>query len=68
MGRNDAGVDVQRARAPHPLELLFLEGAQDLGLQPERQVADLVQKERSQMRHLEPPQLPPDGPVKAPFS
>ena len=53
---------MQRARAPHPLELLFLERAQDLGLQPERQVTNLVQEERSPVRHLEPSQLPPDGP------
>ena len=59
--RHDAGVDVQRAGAADPLELLRFERAQDLGLQPERQIADLVEEQRAAVRHLEPARLAADG-------
>ena len=60
-GRHDANIDAQRTGAARSFELLLLERAQDLGLQPERQIADLIQEERSPVCRLEPPWLPPDG-------
>jgi len=42
---------------PRPLEPLQLERAQDLGLQPWRQVTNLVEEQRAAVRHLELAQL-----------
>ena len=42
----------QRLHAAHALELLLLDQAQDLGLQRQRQVADLVQEQRAVVGHL----------------
>ena len=50
---DDAHVDLQRRRAADALEALLLERAQDLGLQRQRQVADLVEEQRAAMRQLE---------------
>jgi hypothetical protein len=41
------------ACAAHPLELTLLENAQKLRLQIERQVADLVEKQRTSVGQLE---------------
>ena len=50
---DDAHVDVHRARAAQPLELSFLQHAQQLGLQLERQLADFVEEERAAVGELE---------------
>src|SRR5262245_65801853 len=55
---DDPGVDVQRRCAAHSLEPLFLERPKNLRLQAEWQVADLVEKQRASMRHLESTRLP----------
>ena len=51
--RDDADVDLQRARAADALERFLLERAKDLGLQRQRQIADLVEEQRAAMRQLE---------------
>ena len=54
IGRGDhTGVDGERRRAADPLETTLLEEAQQLGLQLERQLADLVEKERPAVRRLD---------------
>jgi hypothetical protein len=44
---------VKRLRTADTLELLLLEGAKDLGLEREWQIADLVEEERAAMGQLE---------------
>jgi hypothetical protein len=61
---NDADVDVERLRAADTLEPLFLERAENLCLQPERQVPDLVEKQRAPVREFKPPGLPGGGPCE----
>src|SRR5262249_56809617 len=58
-----AGPHVRRGRAgpADALERLLLEDAQQLGLQLERQVADLVEEERAAVRELEAPDALGDG-------
>ena len=51
--RDDPHVDLKRRRAADPLEALLFERAQNLGLQRQRQIADLVEEQRAAMRHLE---------------
>ena len=51
-GRDDTNVNASGACAAEPLELLFLENTQELGLQFERQVADFVEKQRSCVGHV----------------
>src|SRR5439155_12540736 len=55
--REDAYVDRPRFRPSDPADLLVLQHAQELGLQAERQVADLVEEQRAAVRHLEQPGL-----------
>src|SRR5262249_2185887 len=50
---DQAHIDLQRLGAPQALELLLLENAQELGLQFERDVADLIQKQRAVVGELE---------------
>ena len=52
-GGEDAHVDLDRAVAAHRLEAAFLQHAQQLGLQLERQLADLVEEQGAAVRHLE---------------
>ena len=61
-GRDHAHVDLDRPGAPQPLELARLQHAQQLGLHLERQLADLVEKERRAVRDLEAPDLARQGP------
>src|SRR5688572_13814460 len=58
---NDAHVNVKQLRAADPLEPPLFDRAQDLRLQRERQIADLVQKQRTFVRDLELPRLARDG-------
>ena len=51
--RDDADIDVDRARAAQPLDLALLQHAEQLGLELERQLADLVEQNRSPVRQLE---------------
>jgi len=56
VGRGDhAHVHATRLRRPDPLELAFLQHAEELGLQLERKVADFVQEDRAAVGQLEPP-------------
>ena len=59
---------LHRAVAPHRLERPLLEHAQQLGLQLERQLADLVEQQRAAVGHLEAPGAVRVAPVKAPFT
>ncbi len=59
--RDQPHVDLYRRRSADALEAPFLESAEDLGLQRERQVANLVEEERAAMRHLELARLARDG-------
>jgi hypothetical protein len=43
---------------PHPLELLRLEDAQQLGLRGRRQLPDFIQEDGPMMRQLESPEPP----------
>src|SRR6478736_2487859 len=54
-------------RAAQPLELLLLQHAEQLGLQTERDIADLVEKQRAVIRHLEAPDLLRDGAGECPL-
>ena len=47
-------------RAADALDLALLDGAQQLGLQVEAQVADLVEEQRAAGGHLELAELLPD--------
>ncbi len=52
-GRDDAHVGLDRLVAAEPLEALFLEQPQHLGLRGQRHVADLVEEDRALMGLLE---------------
>src|SRR5262249_53223175 len=52
-GRNHANVGLDDPIAPPPLEALFLQETQDLGLRQGRHVADLVEEERAAVALLE---------------
>ncbi len=52
---DDADVDLDVARLAEPPDRLLLEHAQELHLQPERQLADLVEEERAAVGFLEEP-------------
>jgi hypothetical protein len=51
-GGDHSHVDVMRAAAAQPLELLFLQNAQKFRLQGQRQVPDFVQKESAGICHF----------------
>ena len=55
--RDDAHVGLARARLAQPLELTFLQEAQQLGLQAGGQLADLVEEQRAALGGLDPPRL-----------
>ena len=54
-GRNDPNVDPRVARATDALDLVALDGAQDLGLQVEAELANLVEEDCSARSRLEGP-------------
>ncbi len=66
-GRDQPKIHPPGLGAPHPVELLLLNEPQDLGLQGERQVPDLVQKQGAPLGHLDPPELPGAGPGEGPL-
>ena len=51
--RDDADVHLQKGGAADALEPLLFERAEDLGLQRQRQIANLVEKQRPAVRELE---------------
>ena len=61
-GGNHAHVDcVRTATAPQPFDLVFLQRAQQLGLQFERQITNLVEEQRAAVGGLKPAVRPRDG-------
>src|SRR5215475_10859234 len=58
---NQSDVHANGPRAPEAFELLFLKHSKQLGLKFQRNVADLIQKQRTFMREFEPPDLLRDG-------
>ena len=52
-GGDNADVDLDRSVAAEPLDALGLDGAQHLGLQRQRHLADLVEEDGAALRHLE---------------
>src|SRR6201993_1829309 len=61
---NQTHVDVMGASASQALELLFLQNAQKLRLQAERQVTDFVQEESAVISHFESANFLCHGPGK----
>src|SRR6266850_5497671 len=53
-GGDETDVRVYGSRAPQALEFLLLEHAQELRLQPRRNIADLIQKQRAVVGEFEP--------------
>ena len=64
--RYQTDVDTNGAVAPQPLELLLLQDAQQLGLQLERNVADLIEEQGALVRQFEPADLLCDGARESP--
>ena len=60
-GGDDAHIDGNALRAAEPVDLTFLEHAQQLDLHFWRQVADLVEEDGRVVRQFEPPDLARDG-------
>ena len=60
-GGDEAHVDGDGPRAAEALDLALLQGAQQFGLQVERQLAHLVEKERAFVRQLQAADLARDG-------
>src|SRR5438093_1379639 len=60
-------VDANGSRAPQALELLFLQDAQQFGLQLAGNVADFVEKKRALVGQLESADLLGDGASERPF-
>src|SRR5262249_27849536 len=52
-GRDDPGVDPDRARAAHALELARFQKVKELAVEPRRNVSDLIQERRSSGSCLE---------------
>ena len=65
---NDADVDLDRLAAADRLDGAFLQRAQQLYLRRQRQLADLVEKQRAAGGFDELAHVPSVAPVKAPFS
>src|SRR5882757_6408546 len=59
--RNPAHVDLDRPRTPEPLEFLLLQHAKEFRLHLERELPDLVEKQRSTVGQLEAANLLRDG-------
>src|SRR6476660_6615258 len=56
-GSHQAHIDLDRLATAEPFELLFLQHAQQLRLELQRNVSHLVQKQRALVRHLETARL-----------
>src|SRR5204862_323005 len=61
-GGDDADIHALCAVAPEALEFLFLQNAQQFGLEVERKVADFIKKERAAVGQFEAADLLIDGP------
>jgi hypothetical protein len=66
-GGDQAGVGAPGAGAAQALELLLLQDAQELGLHLERELADLIEKERAMVSQLEAAEALRHGPGKGAF-
>ncbi len=60
-GGNDADVDLDRLGAANAVDLAFLNGAQELGLQARIHLADFVQQQGAAIGFLELADAPGDG-------
>ena len=60
-GRDDADVDLDRLGAADAVDLAFLDGAQQLGLQARVHLADFVEQQRAAIGFLELADAPRDG-------
>ncbi len=58
---DDADIDLDRLGAADAVDLAFLDGAQQLGLQPRIHFADFVQQQRAAIGFLEFADAPGDG-------
>jgi hypothetical protein len=65
-GGHDAHIHLHGLVVAHPLQFAALDKAQQLGLQAQRHLADLVQKQRASVGGLDAPDAPCTAPVKAP--
>src|SRR4029077_3203553 len=61
-GADQAHIGVNRGSAAQTLKLSFLHDAKKLGLQLQREVADLVQEQRTSVSSPEPPNTAGDRP------
>ena len=59
-GRDDPQIDLDRLRAADPVDHPLLQGAQQLGLQPDVHLGDLVEQQRAAMGLLELADAPRD--------
>ena len=66
-GRNDADIDFDRIRAADALEFAFLEHAEELDLNVERNFADLIQENRPAVGQLKAAYAAADRPRKRPL-
>jgi hypothetical protein len=64
---HDAHVDFGRLRSAEALELAILQKPEELGLERQRQLANLVQKKGAALGELDAPGLARDGPSKRAF-
>ena len=60
-GRDDARIDLPRARFAEPTDLAFLQRAQQLGLDARAQLGDLIEKQGAALRLLEQSETFGDG-------
>ena len=66
-GRDQPDVDLHRLAGADPFESLFLEDAEQLGLNLQADVADFVQENRAAVGQLETADLVADGSGEGPF-
>ncbi len=67
-GGDNAGLDGHAVRCADGADLLLLQGAQQLGLKVEGELADLVEEYRASLGSDERPSLDLTAPVKAPLT
>jgi nitroreductase len=66
-GGDDTDVDLPRARADDPIELVLPQDAEELGLAVGGELADLAKEDRPPVGQLEPARVPGDRPGERPL-